>query len=51
MGYKGMLYRPTRQDAALFVHLKLYCVKIKYFHSNVMGLGIDMVQPSIRLHV
>ena len=30
-------YGSTRQETALSVHLKSYCVEIHYFHFNVMS--------------
>ena len=35
------VYRGTRQETALQDILKLYCVEIKCYHSNAMGLGSD----------
>ena len=38
-----LYYRSTRQETAISVNLKVYCVEIKYFHFNVTDLGINML--------
>ena len=34
---------PGKEQSFLFISNNKYCAEIKYFHFNVMGLGINML--------